>query len=112
MRQFALLLFFGVVAANLLSSNLTVEEWPQDEQSICQDHKVDMKRKVVPITYGLPDWSRRYSDAGIHSFPHAADHMNGGCIVRVDWTRRYAVVFSCPRCETNWTQWLKENRNP
>jgi len=68
----------------------------------------------VPIWYGLyADPPAEYLEAKEHSFPHAWDHVLGGCMVRMDrFRKRRALVFSCRRCEANRAEWLRKAPQP
>src|SRR6266481_742211 len=110
-----LLLLFGsiAVAVYMTFRIVTAEDLTKSESSLCEVHRIKMKAKLVPIRYGLPMYpsplafGEGYVDA-IGSFPHAPDHVSGGCVVR---SKTRALVFSCPRCEANRVEWVRWLRN-
>jgi hypothetical protein len=77
----------------------------------CEVHGVDMERAVVPICYGLPaipldqDYLHALDEATKSAFPHAQDHVEGGCIVKLGAPKR-AAIYVCPSCRSAKQDWM------
>jgi hypothetical protein len=78
------------------------------ESAICEVHRTQMKRTVVPIGYGyiLPDAQAqaRYT-ASTNAFPHAETFVAGGCCIMVGYSATNAVIYTCPECKKAAARW-------
>ncbi len=66
------------------------------DSSICEVHRIAMKRKVVPLIYGFPIFDSALSKARQNEFPNSGDLFGGGCIPDPD--RVYSRTWVCPKC--------------
>ena len=75
---------------------------------ICNIHHVAMKKMLVPISWGLVEFSiGPLPSTEIRFFPHAREYVNGGC--EIDPARLNAKVstYVCPECQRAEWQWIK-----
>jgi hypothetical protein len=79
----------------------------RDQSPECEVHHVGMAKMSVPISYGLPAYSKRTLarfKASTNSFPHADDWVGGGCVV-TRHSPKEAIVFVCPDCQRAAQEW-------
>ena len=74
---------------------------------VCKLHGTQLKRKKVPINYGMP----AYDEAWVvqeELFPNAKSYCLGGCVIDFDNpSHRYAFV--CEECREAEALWRREN---
>jgi hypothetical protein len=71
------------------------------DRSRCALHNLDMARRPVPITYGLP--MREFVEAMKCDFPNPA-FMLGGCVITDD-SRKEAPHYVCAKCDAAAEAW-------
>lgn len=90
----------GAAAISILGSVLLMVAihplGANDISSICSVHGTKMKKRSVPILYGLPSREvMKEREAALALYPNAPKFVLGGCVVR--WKRR-ARVYYCEDC--------------
>jgi hypothetical protein len=73
---------------------------------ICEVHKTNMVKKVVPIFYGFPhrDKDEPTLEEERRLFPHRHEFVGGGCVVRGEKTSERYV---CDECKGAFEHWRK-----
>ena len=75
--------------------------------NICELHGTKLKRKKVPISYGLPPYDEAWA-VEKQLFPNAKSYVLGGCLVDFDDpSDQYAFV--CEECREAEGVWRREN---
>lgn len=81
------------------------------DASICAVHKLQMERKVVPISYGFPMFDPEYLKAKNTQFPNT-EMVLGGCCVDMDRPTTHAwVCTSCVHNKERWKQLKKAQKS-
>ncbi|HEY2711361.1 MAG TPA: hypothetical protein VGI60_02515 [Chthoniobacterales bacterium] len=81
--------------------------WTAQKTGVCNIHKVPMKKKLVPIVWGLMN-----IDIGpllstqIRFFPHARDYVNGGCEIDPARKNTKVPIYICPECQRAQLEWI------
>jgi len=68
------------------------------DASVCEKHHLKMERKVVPISYGYPGYSREEWKLLEECGPNDGVVLGGCC---VDSSRTQTFTWVCPTCKTN-----------
>lgn len=82
------------------------------EPKVCEVHQEKMTLKAVPIRYGMPafdSYDQKMRGAEVRLFPHALDHVEGGCVVSKERTES---VSECASCRKKKEAWLLKNPRP
>ena len=74
---------------------------------VCELHGTKLKRKKVPIRYGMPGYDEAWA-VQEELFPNAKSYFLGGCLVGLD-DPSYQNAFVCEECREAEAVWRKEN---
>jgi hypothetical protein len=95
---------------HVLHLESAVSHRPPDANPICLIHQVPMYVEVVPIAYGLPDFSARSVQVR-HAletiFPNAMVYVLGGCSIQPE---RMTEIYVCPICLAKRQDWFRHHR--
>jgi hypothetical protein len=94
-------------------SGLTRGAYADDPETTCPFHKIEMKKDIVPVVYGLifrnpEDYSDQYIRARKELFPNSNREYYGGCVLDRNSTKMKEVMY-CPRCREAEEQWGNEH---
>lgn len=78
------------------------------DATICRVHQHQMTRQTLPISYGLPLFSKEYLEARKTRFPNANSTVLGGCSVSPD-SAKHSRNFRCERCIQEERAWEEQN---
>ncbi len=79
-------------------------------ERICEVHGKQMKRMMLPLSYGLPPRDEELREARARLFPHAWTYLLGGCVVDMDRPEAEALV--CEECRSAEREWRRSNPRP
>jgi hypothetical protein len=78
---------------------------------ICNIHKVQMKKVLVLISWGLVvDSVGPLFSTQIRFFPHARQYVNGGCEIGLSRENEKVAIYVCPECRR--AEWLWAKAHP
>ena len=71
---------------------------------VCEVHKIEMDKKVVPVVYGLlrPDKDTPTAEQDLRLFPHRHEFVAGGCVVG---TEKTVETYVCNECKADVVRW-------
>ena len=75
--------------------------------NICKFHGTKLKRKKVPIRYGLPPYDEALA-VKEQLFPNAKSYFLGGCVIDFD-SPSHQNAMVCEDCREAEVLWRKEN---
>lgn len=75
---------------------------------ICNIHKVQMTKILAPIWWGLINFDiGPLGSTEIRFFPHAREHINGGCVIDSKRENKKEPIYVCPECKRAVWRWIK-----
>jgi len=100
----------GIPAGHWRSELIRIEQKDRTlyDATICRIHQHQMSRQTVPISYGLPLFSKEYLEELKTRFPNANSAVLGGCSVSPD-SPKYSRSFRCERCMQEERAWEEQN---
>jgi len=81
------------------------------DTGICNIHHIRMRKKVVPIHWGLVVIEEPHYSAQLSQFPHAREYVNGGCEYDAKEDKAKHWRYICPECKRAEWQWALKHRS-
>ncbi len=104
----ALTLIFAIVHGPILDAKSEKRVLgPEVIDGKCPLHDKALEEGIVPILYGIPDFTEDYWKAKRNEFPFANSQYLGGCYFQKPMLAR---VIYCPQCRKAEKEW-KANAN-
>jgi hypothetical protein len=111
----ALLIVAAVSASAPLNSaeadRLATEALHAQDTGICNIHHIHMRKKIVPIHWGLVVIEEPFYSAQLSQFPNAREYVNGGCEYEPVREKTKHWRYVCPICKRAEWQWALKHRN-
>ncbi len=111
MIRISLLLILMIVVSCATLRDPPMSEFARAQtMGICHVHHVKMKRKSVPVVYGLIHGNvLGPMEVRLNRFPHAQEWGGGGCVIMNGKYRVKQWLYVCPECQKAEQEWLNEN---